>query len=883
MTRRNHDSSMVQTRNRIALIIANGKYTLDHPNLVLEKSVRDGERMAGVLQILGFAVTTLIDATAVQMKQAILIFVNAVGEKPCDSFFMFSGHGIEENGCQYLTSIDFIRPDTGSTQKENCTAISLDILLIQELKKGGHSDTLNILMLDCCREDKDNEVFRMLDCCRDGDDSSDDEQPRCASAKHLPPQFIVAYATAPGTAAMELSSDANGLFTGVFLKVLDDRPEDHFHDIFVETTKQVSLRSGGRQEPWFSAGALRRHFYFDKVKNDAHDNSVGAGGSGAMKKSSGPNMGGRKRLALIIVNSYSAKEGSSWTTYDREADEVLVVTKELVKDWHFEDDDVMLVRNAKKEVMMIAIHRFVAKAKETQPCDTFVFFFGDGGESGGVSYLFPYGYGADKFEHELTNLEVTKSTSGMHWKEAVTVASTANVAGTYNISSKTITADSTGTLDVQDGITLGADQRILLKHQTDASQNGVYAVTTLGDSTSLYILTRAKDSNSTSDLTRAAVFVAQGSVNADTGWTQTVDSTGIVWTKVIGAVDVGRDLLKKLNAPLVRHANALNIVMLDCNRLDYEVPDAAAAGTGAAAAAAGGGGGDGGGGGGGGNGSKGGGTTPSPSAFGVGTTKSAGREVAAVPTFGGGFSSDDEDDSDEKFKNACWTAPGSSQFIISYTTASRTETTPGKVTNAFNTEQRHSTTFLDFLANITTGVLSKGGEKQEVQYSTAGLKRHFYFDSQTNEAQDLVRSTAALPNGLMQSAAPPPQFELSLKGKTNLKRIAGTYMFDAMFEGKPSYYCEKTLVGTNPGNCQMFYEKNKKQWILGTRLGTDIGCKVFACLTDNKDAASPLELDGMQWTQHMEWTKDDKGNGDWTKAKADEKKRKKKTFVIKAT
>jgi hypothetical protein len=279
----------------------------------------------------------------------------------------------------------------------------------------------------------------------------------------------------------------------------------------------------------------------------------------------------------------------------------------------------------------------------------------------------------------------------------------------------------------------------------------------------------------------------------------------------------------------------------------------------------------------------------------VGTTKSAGREVAAVPTFGGGFSSDDEDDSDEKFKNACWTAPGSSQFIISYTTASRTETTPGKVTNAFNTEQRHSTTFLDFLANITMGVLSKGGEKQEVQYSTAGLKRHFYFDSQTNEAQDLVRSAAALPKGLMQSAAPPPQFELSLKKKGSLRRITGIYKFDSMFEGKPAYYCEKTSF-TNPGNSQMFYEKRQctlkehgqSCWILGTRLGTDIGCTVFACLPDNTDAASPLELDGMKWTQRMEWGKlkldsheDANGNDDWRKLKLE--KRKKKTFVIKAT
>lgn len=63
----------------------------------------------------------------------------------------------------------------------------------------------------------------------------------------------------------------------------------------------------------------------------------------------------------------------------------------------------------------------------------------------------------------------------------------------------TLTAGSNGALAV-DGYVVLLNDRILVKNQASALQNGVYTETTLGDSGTKYVLTRATDYNSLSDI-----------------------------------------------------------------------------------------------------------------------------------------------------------------------------------------------------------------------------------------------------------------------------------------------------------------------------------------------------------------------------------------------
>jgi hypothetical protein len=113
---------------------------------------------------------------------------------------------------------------------------------------------------------------------------------------------------------------------------------------------------------------------------------------------------------------------------------------------------------------------------------------------------------------------VDNATTGLTWKTAVLNATTANV---------TLSGEQT-----IDGVLTSAS-RILVKNQTDPTENGIY-VTAAG------AWVRATDANTGAELDSAAVFVQQGTVNADSGWVQTtspvtIGTSNIVFSQFSGA------------------------------------------------------------------------------------------------------------------------------------------------------------------------------------------------------------------------------------------------------------------------------------------------------------------------------------------------------------
>lgn len=94
---------------------------------------------------------------------------------------------------------------------------------------------------------------------------------------------------------------------------------------------------------------------------------------------------------------------------------------------------------------------------------------------------------------------------------------------------------------VVDGYTLIAGDRILIKDQSTASQNGVYTVNATGAPT------RATDMNAATMFPGAVVAVQEGTVNADSGWVCTADAgivletSDIVWA-IFGGLKAGLGL-----------------------------------------------------------------------------------------------------------------------------------------------------------------------------------------------------------------------------------------------------------------------------------------------------------------------------------------------------
>ncbi len=103
---------------------------------------------------------------------------------------------------------------------------------------------------------------------------------------------------------------------------------------------------------------------------------------------------------------------------------------------------------------------------------------------------------------------VDNSVAGIKWKESVRVATTAN--GTL--------ASAFANGQTVDGVTLVTGDRILLKNQTTGSENGIYTVNASGAPT------RATDADTAAEILQAAVWVQEGTTNADSGWVMTTNA-----------------------------------------------------------------------------------------------------------------------------------------------------------------------------------------------------------------------------------------------------------------------------------------------------------------------------------------------------------------------
>ena len=146
--------------------------------------------------------------------------------------------------------------------------------------------------------------------------------------------------------------------------------------------------------------------------------------------------------------------------------------------------------------------------------------------------------------------------NGLDVKESVRVATTAALAAsTYNNGAGTLTADANGALSI-DGVTPSVNNRVLVKDQASAVQNGIYKVTTVGDGSTAFVLTRSPDADTAAELTGGTFFfVEEGTANADNGYvathngTPTFGSTNITFSQFSGAgqISAGDALTKTGN------------------------------------------------------------------------------------------------------------------------------------------------------------------------------------------------------------------------------------------------------------------------------------------------------------------------------------------------
>ncbi len=155
-----------------------------------------------------------------------------------------------------------------------------------------------------------------------------------------------------------------------------------------------------------------------------------------------------------------------------------------------------------------------------------------------------------------TKAYVDSVANGLDVKDSVRLATAAALAAvTYNNGNGTLTADANGALTI-DGVATVANDRVLIKNQASAVQNGIYKVTTIGSGSAAFVLTRSPDADTAAELTGGTFFfVEEGTANADNGYvathngTPTFGSTNIAFQQFSGAgqISAGDALTKTGN------------------------------------------------------------------------------------------------------------------------------------------------------------------------------------------------------------------------------------------------------------------------------------------------------------------------------------------------
>ena len=120
---------------------------------------------------------------------------------------------------------------------------------------------------------------------------------------------------------------------------------------------------------------------------------------------------------------------------------------------------------------------------------------------------------------------VDQVAQGLDTKPSCKAATTADLVATYNNGTlgvgATLTADFNGAISVDD-IALSVNDRLLVKDQTDATENGIYKVDQVGTGSTPFVLTRATPEDQPSELSGGSfVFVEEGTIGSNNGYTFT--------------------------------------------------------------------------------------------------------------------------------------------------------------------------------------------------------------------------------------------------------------------------------------------------------------------------------------------------------------------------
>lgn len=227
---------------RVALVIGNNSYANARP---LANPINDAAVMADSLRSVGFTVILRTDADLKAMKSAVREFVQALPTGGVGLVY-YAGHGVQVKGQNYLIPIDATMAEEFEVPDET---VALDSLL-RGLEQGGTA--LNIIVLDCCRDDPYSRSWRGA--------RTTGGVGGLSMPADMPQGMFIAFSTSPGKTA----ADGDGANSPYTLSLVEEiaRPGLDFEKVFKNVGAKVAKATQGQQEPWFNT-----KFYGDFVFN----------------------------------------------------------------------------------------------------------------------------------------------------------------------------------------------------------------------------------------------------------------------------------------------------------------------------------------------------------------------------------------------------------------------------------------------------------------------------------------------------------------------------------------------------------------------------------------------------------------------------------------
>ena len=142
-----------------------------------------------------------------------------------------------------------------------------------------------------------------------------------------------------------------------------------------------------------------------------------------------------------------------------------------------------------------------------------------------------------------TKAYVDSVAQGLRVIPAALAGTTEDLGATYNNVAGTLTAAANGAFTLDGVTTWAVGDRVLVKDQTNAEENGSYEVTVVGDGSTAWVLTRGEYFNESSEIPGAFQFITDGTLNTGTGWvaqvtdaeTFVLGTDAVTWYQFSGA------------------------------------------------------------------------------------------------------------------------------------------------------------------------------------------------------------------------------------------------------------------------------------------------------------------------------------------------------------